>query len=400
MPARYRVLVTDPLQRAALSCVRALGRGGHDVFTIGASRGLAGASRFARRHIALSPGRDRDPACFVEDVRAAVSRYGIDVVVPITDAASRILLPAANHVGCRIAGPDAAAYERVSNKALLMATAPACGLRVPAQVVLEHPGAGIAGHAMEFEAGIVKPSRSAIHRAGKVIQVGVRYVGTAGELARAVDAYPPEAFPLLVQERCAGDGLGVFLLRDRGKTLLSAGHRRLREKPPSGGVSTYREAVAPPPDLLSRCERLLDALEYSGPAMVEFKGTLGSGTPALMEINARLWGSVQLAVAAGVNFPLGLVQWAMGDTPAPSALSAGTRCYWEWGEIDHALALWRKSAESLHLPPGTPTGFRAALQVLVSHRAGDQREVLDFRDPLPFLMESGQWISTLVSGKS
>jgi hypothetical protein len=40
------------------------------------------------------------------------------------------------------------------------------------------------------------------------------------------------------------------------------------------------------------------------------------------------------------------------------------------------------------------------LQVLVSHRAGDQREVLDFRDPLPFLMESGQWISTLVSGKS
>lgn len=397
MPAIYRVLVTDPLQRAALSCARALGRAGHVVVTIGARRGLAGVSRFTARHIGLPAESDNDPVRFVEAVRAAVAANDIDVVVPITDAASRTLLPAAGYVGCRVAGPDAAAYSRASDKALLMELAPACGLRVPAQVVLQHPREAFEIGALGFEAGIVKPARSVVQVAGQLVRVGVRYASTPWELAAAVSGYPAEAFPLLVQERCEGEGRGVFLLRASGRTLLAAGHRRLREKPPSGGVSTYREAVLPPEPLLDRCEQLLDALGYSGPAMVEFKGDLDAGPPALMEINARLWGSVQLAVAAGINFPLGLVQWCMGDEPSPGVLAVGTRCYWEWGEIDHALALWRQSPEVLHLPPGTPTGLRAALRVLVGHRAGDQCEVLDTGDPAPFIAESLGWISSLVA---
>ena len=49
-------------------------------------------------------------------------------------------------------------------------------------------------------------------------------------------------------------------------------------------------------------QELLDELNWHGVAMVEFKVT-EDGTPYLMEINTRFWGSLQLAIDAGVDFP-------------------------------------------------------------------------------------------------
>lgn len=37
--------------------------------------------------------------------------------------------------------------------------------------------------------------------------------------------------------------------------------------------------------------------------MVEWKVDLRDGRPKLMEINPRFWGSLELAVRSGVNFP-------------------------------------------------------------------------------------------------
>ena len=37
--------------------------------------------------------------------------------------------------------------------------------------------------------------------------------------------------------------------------------------------------------------------------MVEFKHDERDGVPKLMEINGRFWGSLQLAIDAGVDFP-------------------------------------------------------------------------------------------------
>jgi len=48
-------------------------------------------------------------------------------------------------------------------------------------------------------------------------------------------------------------------------------HRRLREKPPAGGVSVYRESIALDEGLAGPGLRLLDALGWQGVAMVECK---------------------------------------------------------------------------------------------------------------------------------
>src|SRR5678815_3849630 len=46
--------------------------------------------------------------------------------------------------------------------------------------------------------------------------------------------------------------------------------------------------------------------------MVEFR--VGPDGPALMEINGRVWGSIPLAVAAGMDFPARLVDLYQGVT--------------------------------------------------------------------------------------
>ena len=79
-------------------------------------------------------------------------------------------------------------------------------------------------------------------------------------------------------------------------------HKRLRERPPWGGVSVLSESAEPDPRLKALARQLLDDACWHGVAMVEFK-VAPDGTPYLMEINTRFWGSLQLAIDAGVDFP-------------------------------------------------------------------------------------------------
>jgi predicted ATP-grasp superfamily ATP-dependent carboligase len=127
--------------------------------------------------------------------------------------------------------------------------------------------------------------------------------------------------------------------------------------------------------------------------MIEFKQDAQSGEYVLMEINARLWGSVQLAVDAGVDFPAALVDYSLGNPlSSPEQIRYHTRSVWELGEVDHALALARRSARDLHLQKHVATGWKAALDVLMDHRKGDLPEVWDVSDPLPFAVELWHWL--------
>ena len=126
--------------------------------------------------------------------------------------------------------------------------------------------------------------------------------------------------------------------------------------------------------------------------MVEYKVDAATGTPYLMEINGRFWGSLQLAIDAGVDFPALLVDCALGapadvaPTPRP-----GVRGRWWWGDVDHLLARLRRSPAQLSLPPGAPSRARAALAFLAIGPAV-RDAVLRVSDPVPFVLETVQWL--------
>ncbi len=385
-----RVLVTDGEQRSSLAVVRSLGQAGALPFVCARSpRSLAGQSRHAAGQAAV-PDPLSHPAEFVNAVRQLIHEWRIEIVLPLTEAAMLALLPARETLGADLPCASAESFRRISDKGLLLETARQVGIAVPEQRTLSGPepeawaGLGTMGFPL-----VLKPSRSV---AGGV-KLSVQHVADATELEAARRRLPTEAYPLLAQRRIVGPGVGIFLLVWNGETRAVFSHRRIREKPPAGGVSVYRESIAAEPGLVARSRALLDKFDWRGVAMIEYKVDEATGTPYLMEINGRFWGSLQLAVDAGVNFPLLLVALARGETPlVVDRYRTGVRSRWWLGDVDHLLARLTKSDAELALPPGSPSRLRAVLDFLALWRPGDRSEVFRWSDPAPALHELLQWV--------
>ena len=389
------VLVTDGEQRASLAVVRSLGRAGHECHVVSATgRSLAGASRCsAREHRLADPLTE--PESFADGVERLVAEHGIAVVLPVTDAGLFALLPRRERLApARLPWPALEVVRAVADKRLVMEMAVQAGIGIPGQVVLPDRAAlaALAGDDHLAFPLILKPARSVVDGPAGRMKVGVRFVDDRAGLERALVPLPEAAYPVLLQQRIVGPGIGVFLLVWQGQTRAVFSHRRLREKPPSGGVSVYRESIAADPGLVAKSRGLLDAFGWEGVAMVEYKVDVATGVPYLMEINGRFWGSLQLAVDAGVDFPRLLVELALGRDPGPPPdYRPGVRSRWWWGDADHLLARLRRSREELSLAPDAPSLGRAVAEFLVPWKPGDRSEILRLSDPFPFFRETVNW---------
>jgi hypothetical protein len=145
----------------------------------------------------------------------------------------------------------------------------------------------------------------------------------------------------LVQEFIPGYGCGFFALYQNGVCKRIFMHRRVRETPPSGGISCCAESFYDP-KLQEYGTRLLDRLEWHGVAMVEFRYDVRDNDYKLMEINPKFWGSLDLSLAAGVDFPYYLCQMAQGETLEYSEeYDRQVRFHWPLLEMAH---LWGRPA--------------------------------------------------------
>jgi predicted ATP-grasp superfamily ATP-dependent carboligase len=401
MPAESRagsrptVLVTDGEQRAALAVVRSLGAAGYRVL-VSSTRphSIAGASRHAHaQHVV--PSALEQPAAFVDAIAALTRTHGVQVLLPMTEQSLLSVLDAPDRFG-GVAVPFASAtqFRAISDKQLLLERARDVGIAVPEQCVVGSRDelAALRQQSLRFPL-VLKPARSVVESNGQRTKLGVRHAATMAELMARLESYPAAAYPIMLQQRVVGPGVGVFLLQWDGETIATFAHRRLREKPPAGGISVYREAIAADSELLARSRRLLEAFDWRGVAMVEYKLDAATGTPYAMEVNGRFWGSLQLALDAGVDFPALLVGRALGKPlRGPERYRVGVRSRWEWGEVDHLLARLRRSESDLALPPGAPGRLRTLLDVLTPWRPGDRLEMFRLGDPKPFFRETIEWL--------
>ena len=127
--------------------------------------------------------------------------------------------------------------------------------------------------------------------------------------AKLIEQYQldPSRYPI-VQERVSGEGWGVSCLYWHGERIASFTHKRLREKTATGGTSTLRKSVRHP-KLERYAHKLLDELSWHGLAMVEFKYDSMVNQGWFIEINPRLWGSIHLAIASGVDLKCQKNNW-------------------------------------------------------------------------------------------
>jgi hypothetical protein len=184
-----------------------------------------------------------------------------------------------------------------------------------------------------------------------------------------------------VQEKVEGEGRGVFLLLWDGEVKAAFCHRRLREKPPWGGVSVLSESLPLDEELVGRSAALLRKLGWQGVAMVEYKLDARDARAKLMEVNGRFWGSLQLAIDAGMDFPLLLYRLATGeDVPAQRNYRAGVKSRWLLGDLDHLWIRLRHAQGPNGAPLGGGSRLRACLDFLKLAERGQRYDVMRAED--------------------
>jgi len=362
-----RILITDSDNRSALAATRSLGRAGYEVFTAGeAHPSLASVSKYSSGFAPYySP--NSSPERFVRDVAAIAERNRIDVLLPMTEITTllltqhRELLPAS----VRLPFPDADVVAAVADKSQVLERAQRIGVPIPRTLVIESVQDARAKAAQIEYPAVFKPARSRNWNGNQWVSSGTGYAADAETLFARLEQLNPAVFPVLIQERIVGPGIGVFVCCDGDDVLATFAHRRIREKPPSGGVSVLCESASVDPVAKKHAVALLKAMGWRGVAMVEFKQNDADGSLRLMEINGRFWGSLQLAIDAGVDFPALAVDVALGRKRGPvETYRVGTRSRWLWGDVDAMLALLFRSRAQLNLPDSHPGRWRTLLSFL------------------------------------
>lgn len=396
------VLVTDGNERSTLAVTRSLGRAGIGV-VVGADRpaSLAGASRYCHATVQY-PSPYENPDGFVEQLLVAIARHKVQVFIPMSDVVMSVIGAQRARFDAVVAIPMPLqdVYDAASDKYRLMALAQTLAVPIPHTWYV--PDGNLAP--LIDEVGpyplIVKPGRSRVQVDGRWVKTEVQAVATREELQSRYRDLPYLKLPSLIQRRVEGEGQGIFGLFDHGRPILLFAHRRVREKPPSGGVSVLRESVALPQPMTDYAVRLLQNVGWHGVGMVEFKVDAVTGIPYLMEINGRFWGSLQLAIDAGANFPLELYRLARGEASraraAPYRIGVQTR--WMLGDLDHLLVRLVKSDAALRLPPGYPSRWQCVRDFLRPH-GPDQYCEVERRDDLgPARYEWMAYVKTLLGG--
>ena len=286
-----------------LTVVRELGARGVPVTAHGRSDRALG--RFSR----YSQGFVLDVRPLAQWLAAYVAQHRIGAVMAVSEGHLIELAPLKSTLGdCRVLTPDAAQLAAVLDKARTLALAAQLGLAVPTawQPLAGEDHAALAalqGYPVAIKWADPNAVQRALDAAGVALEK-VEYARNPAALLAILARYDRVGAWPLVQQYCPGQGLGQMLHMAGGTASLRFQHRRLREYPPSGGVSAFCEAV--PPSLhsaqMERSEALLKALGWQGPAMVEYRFDAASGTYWLMEVNGRLWGSLPLAWHCGAEF--------------------------------------------------------------------------------------------------
>jgi predicted ATP-grasp superfamily ATP-dependent carboligase len=388
--------VTDGDQRPALAITRSLGRRGMAVI-VGAEQpdSLASASKYCVRRVSY-PSPMHQPDAFERWIVEFAERERIDVIMPVTDVTTHLVAKHAQALNrfSATAVPPFDAFEFVTDKTSLALLAVKCGVTVPRTLYVQNRSVIKELLDQIQYPAVIKPSRSRIRTSSGWLPAAVQYAHDEADLLRLYqDVECLACYPSMIQERIVGPGVGVFVLCDHGELRAVFAHRRLREKPPSGGASVLCESVDLDPALLDEAMRLLGPLGWHGVAMMEFKQDARTGRSFLMEVNGRFWGSLQLAIDAGVDFPYLSCQLALGETIAPPLeYRVGAKSRWLLGDLDHLIARLLHTRGELNLPREAPSRARAIVDFLKPMSRGMRYDVVAGDDPRPFLHEARQYV--------
>src|SRR5208282_1351404 len=334
--AGVRALVTDEHYKHSLGIVRQLGRQGVVVSVVaGSKESLACRSRYCHEVILADNGR---PESLVKATLQTIQQRHFDLVIPVGYSMTLALAQLKDQLlpYTRLEVPPSQTIAQAADKWEMIKLAQRVAVPVPRTIRASELDQR--GPELRFPL-VIKPQQESPGRSP------IRYFYKKEQLSAARLEFSNSsrngAFSdSIVQEYIPGHGCGLFATYQNGVCKRVFMHRRVREYPAPGGVSSCAESFYDS-TLASHGRRMLDALHWHGVAMVEFRCDDRDGEYKLMEINPKFWGSLDLALAAGADFPADLCQIALGRTLTfTDQYLRGLRFHWPLSSQGDLYHLW------------------------------------------------------------
>jgi predicted ATP-grasp superfamily ATP-dependent carboligase len=336
----YDVLVLDGATKQSLVSTRSFGRAGLRVAVAEcfaecdpALPVVAFRSRHCARRVVL-PSFAEDAAAYAAAVVEFVRGHPTRVVLPTMDGSIAALTPARDQLaalGCTLALPPDSVLDVANDKDCTLAVARRIGVAYPKTMRLDNLDE-LAAMLAEFDFPVVlKPTIS--FKRGAAIRVNPVEVVNEAEAITALQAFLSSGVGVLAQQWACGRREGVTMFVVDGDIRACCAHVAHRTSPQLGGASVMRESLAVPPDIYAAAVSLVAAIGMEGVCEVEFRRD-AQNRPLLMEVNARLAGTIENSVHAGLDFPLMIWQWATGEPVARvDRYKTGVRTRWLRGDM-------------------------------------------------------------------
>lgn len=320
-----KVFVTDAQMRSSLAVIRSLGKNGLDV-TAGEETKFATGffSKYCNHHV-VYPSPKKHKSEFLDYMLNKIEKNKYDVIMPVADAC---LLPLIEHEKeiskhCILALPKRKTFMKAFDKGQTLKIALENGIPCPKTYFINDLNE-LENITNELKYPlIIKPRVSSGSR-------GVQLCKSSNELVTKFNKVFAEYGPLLVQEYIPyGEEIGVYALFNfNSEPRAVTVQKRIRSYPISGGPSTLRKTIKND-EAVEIAFKLLKIMGWVGVAMVEFRVDPRDNVPKLMEVNPRFWGSLQLSILSGVDFPYLLYKMLVeGDVEPVLDYKKEIECRW------------------------------------------------------------------------
>lgn len=371
MTGKRVLIVEDGGASYVLPAARSLARAGWSV-GLGSPNPnprARGSRAVARHHTIPKPEDDLD--AFVEAVNRAVAEIGYDVLLPTDDIELLALSMRRDQLDAIVPYASHEVVLRAVDKLELTEAATASGVAVPrtelatADAIASFPLPVMVKSRLHWTAGTGAsvrhlPVRRCVDH--DAVRARVAEIEAAGGSA-------------ILQEPLAGRQVAVSVVIDRdGRIVANSEQTTLMFS--LTGPSTRAVTIDPEPELLDDVTSLLRELGWFGLANLQFMQPEGA-RPHLIDFNGRLYGSLALALRAGVELPAIWAACATGASPeGPVTARAGVR----FQELEQDLLRARAERHG---------GLGLDVARCLAFAPGAAHSIWSARDPVPALHWAG-----------
>lgn len=378
------VLLTDGDLKVTLPVLRSLAR--RNIQTgVAATRTKAMSffSKYCKTKFIYPSPRD-NLGLFLKAIKKIIEKSDFDILFPVGEwtlvPISKNRESITSHIRLPFAGKEA--IERTFNKSLTLEIAMKEAVPMPRTFFI-HNLSDLQEAAQETPyPAVIKSRVSWFWDGDKASFSRPIYVNSPQELKAKYRAMHEE-FPFpIIQEYVPGKAYHIGVLCNRSRLKAACCIKEHRTIPVTGGYATLRETVNLNPKMLKSTTRMLKALDWHGVAEVEYKLDSRDSTPKFMEINGRFWGSLELAIEAGIDFPYLLYRLAVDGNIKPEfGYKVGVKRRWLEGDLVYISNVLK--SVGAHAGVQYPRKRHALFDFLKIHNC--KFDCLYWDDPLPFL---------------